>query len=243
MSQPSILIVDDEADLRDAIAFDFQRKKFRVLTAASGNEAWEILQKESVNVVLSDVKMPNGSGVQLLDRVKERNAFMPVVILISGFAEISLEEAYEKGADAVFAKPFDRKTLFDTVNRSIQPLNQEIFRRNTRVEVDLSVQLQFLDSKFSLSSRIANLGRGGFFIPLASQFPALGEKVDFRFETGFAPAVLIAGQGEVRWVRKEGRDGLPAGCGIEIVRLVPECVSSMVNLINFEKTKSYIPMK
>ena len=66
----TILIVDDEIDLRDSIAFDYKRKGFNVLVASSGNEAFEIVKKNKVNVVLSDVRMPDGDGIELLYNIK-----------------------------------------------------------------------------------------------------------------------------------------------------------------------------
>jgi len=66
--------------------------------------------------------MPNGDGLSILDHVKKKNVFTPVVMFITGFADITLEEAFERGADAVFSKPFDRKVLMESVIRAIQPM-------------------------------------------------------------------------------------------------------------------------
>src|SRR5665647_200205 len=109
--QFTILIVDDEELLREALAFDFRRRGYNVILAGSGKEALAFLEKNHVNVVISDVRMPNGNGLELLAAIKKRNVFLPVVMLITGFADLSLEEAYNLGADAVFPKPFDRQAL------------------------------------------------------------------------------------------------------------------------------------
>jgi len=120
--EATILIVDDEADLRDAISFDFKRKGFKVLTASCGEEAVRVIDSNKIDLILSDVRMPNGDGLSILDHVKKKNVFTPVVMFITGFADITLEEAFERGADAVFSKPFDRKVLMESVIRAIQPM-------------------------------------------------------------------------------------------------------------------------
>ncbi|MGZ3661188.1 MAG: response regulator, partial [Bdellovibrionota bacterium] len=131
-----ILIVDDEEDLREAIAFDFRRKKYQVLLAASGNEAFKLIEKTQVDVVISDVRMPDGDGISLLERIKTRDPWIPVVMLITGFADISLEEAYDKGADVVFSKPFERNALFGAVSRALFSFDEKHGRAEGRVEAE-----------------------------------------------------------------------------------------------------------
>jgi CheY-like chemotaxis protein len=238
---PSILIVDDEPDLREAIAFDFRRKGFRVLLAGSGNEAIRKLEAEPVDVVLSDVRMPDGDGMHLLDWIKNRNEASPAVMLITGFADISVEEAYDRGADAIFAKPFERKALMDAVQRAIQPSAERLLRRSPRVETDMPVGLKFLRSGFEAQTHVSNLGRGGFFVLLEKAFPETGETVEFRLESSHLPKVEIDGAGIVRWVRKTSDGSQPPGCGIEFTGLEKNCVRQVTELVNFLKTRSFIP--
>lgn len=237
----TILIVDDEPDLRDAIAFEFKRKGFNVVTAESGHEALALLEKQPVHIILSDVRMPDGDGIELLTKVKERNPFLPVLMFITGFADITLEEAYAKGVDAVFPKPFDRKALFEAVMRALQPLDERWKRKGVRVVSELPIKLNFLKQNISTSSKILNLGRGGFFCPLNDHFPEILEQVDFNLETTVLPVFKISGRGIVRWVRTAAEENSPAGCGIEFSVLDPECQTKAIELINFLKTKSFIP--
>lgn len=239
----TILIVDDEPDLREAIAFDFKRKGYNVLTAGSGREALAMLETKPVHLVLSDVRMPNGDGIELLDKIKEKNTLLPVVMLITGFSDISLEEAYDKGADAVFAKPFDRKALHEAVARALQPADERFLRREVRVVADLPVKLKFLKSDVSVDSRILNIGRGGIFCTLTDEFPSALEQVDFNLDTSLVPVPRISGLGVVRWVRRTDAEGFPKGCGIELINLDSECLVKVVELINFLKTKSFIPRR
>lgn len=108
---PTVLLVDDDATHRNVLAFDFKRKGFSVLHASSGNEAWEMILRENINLVITDIRMPDGNGVELLRRIKDRNPILPSVILITGYTDLDLNNATEWGAEAVLPKPLDRKAL------------------------------------------------------------------------------------------------------------------------------------
>jgi CheY-like chemotaxis protein/Tfp pilus assembly protein PilZ len=242
MKKPSILIVDDEPDLRDAIAFDFQRADFRVLTAASGEEAFRILEENEIDVVLSDIGMANGGGIELLEKIKARNPFQPVVMLITGFADITLEEAFKKGADAVFSKPFDRKMLMQAVVGALQPSDQNLMRRCSRVAIEAPIELKV--NGRSHRAKLVNIGRGGIFAELGDVVPAVSDNVDFVFEAAsWGPKLRMAGRGVVRWVRTEAKPLQPAGCGIEFTELSADSSRNVIELINFTKTRSYLPLR
>ena len=121
----TILIVDDEEDLRDALAFDFKRQDFDVLLAENGQVAYKIIQSKPVTIVLSDVRMAGGDGVELLRNIKSSHSEIPVV-LSTGFAEIGIDEAYNIGAHSVLFKPFERKALKETVQVAMQSFEEKI---------------------------------------------------------------------------------------------------------------------
>jgi CheY-like chemotaxis protein len=115
----TILIVDDDAALRNTIVFDFKRKGFDVLSAENGLSAMELIRAKQVHLVISDIRMPKGDGVKLLEEIRAYHSEIPVVILITGFADVSEEDCKKKGAKEVFSKPFDRKLLFKSVLESL----------------------------------------------------------------------------------------------------------------------------
>jgi len=244
LSEYTLLIVDDEADLREAISFDFRRKGFKVLTAADGQEGFEIVKNNKVDLVLSDVRMPGGGGVGLLDRVKEKDAFLPVMMFITGFSDMPLEEAYDRGADAVFSKPFDRKELFSAVIRALKPANERFFRQDFRLELELPVGIKFLKDGISIDARVLNIGRGGMFVALSNQFPTELESVEFRMDIPLNPIFSVTGQGIVRWIRRqESAEGHPLGCGIEFSCLESESMKKFLEIIKGVRTKSFIPKR
>lgn len=111
-----ILIVDDDETLRTTMAAIF-KSLCQVITASSGNEAYGLLQKEKVDLVFSDVCMPDGTGVELLDRLKSTMPDGPPLVLVTGYSMISIEEALAKGAFSIVSKPFRIQVLVDIVQK------------------------------------------------------------------------------------------------------------------------------
>ncbi len=120
-SKYTVLVVDDELDLREAITFDLKRKGFTVITASGGREAWEKLSAaHQINLIITDIKMPDGDGIDLLKKVVTHQPALPVICL-TGFAELSSIDMLKLGAKAIFEKPFDRKRFHETIASLMPP--------------------------------------------------------------------------------------------------------------------------
>lgn len=111
----TVLIVDDEPEIRKMLFFDFKRQGFNTLSAASAAEAFELVLKEKIDLVLSDMRMPGGDGMSLLENIRKIDPKIPIVIFLTGFADITEEECIAKGAVAVFTKPYERKNLMNAI--------------------------------------------------------------------------------------------------------------------------------
>lgn len=237
-----VLVVDDEADLRNAIAFDFKRKGFQVQTAVNGTEAFKLLQQTPVDVIISDIRMPGGDGVQLLNDAKGMDPKLPVVIFITGHSDISVDEAYDRGADAIFSKPFDRKALFAAVDKAIRTKEENWRGSQPTDSPTKSFDLSFPDLKSAQSSRRFNLGRGGIFIAIGEPFPALASPVTFHVKFAQQPSLSsLKGNGIVRWVRKEVKGDLPTGCGIEITHLEDDAYRAYLSAAEAIGSRAFIP--
>ena len=107
----TVLVVDDEANLRKVLAAQLRREGYRVLTAGDGVEAWQLLDEERVDVLLSDLRMPNLDGMQLLERTRERYQGLPTVILTAHGTVDTAVDAMKLGAFDYLTKPFDKEEL------------------------------------------------------------------------------------------------------------------------------------
>ncbi len=123
MNKFRILIVDDEENMLMMLKTFFTEKEYACFTAVNGKEALEILDKEEIDLVITDMKMPEMDGLELLKIIKEKYSRISAVIM-TGFAEeYTTTEALNLGADGYITKPFRNKELLLILKR-IQQLNQ-----------------------------------------------------------------------------------------------------------------------
>jgi two-component system, NtrC family, response regulator len=116
----TVLVVDDEKNYLVVIEDLLSDDGYEVLTASSASEALEMLQDTLVDCVLSDIKMPGMSGIELLDRIKTLDPDLPV-ILMTAFAEVDQAvSAMKKGALDHIQKPFDNKDVKRAVARGVE---------------------------------------------------------------------------------------------------------------------------
>lgn len=108
MKQETILVVDDNHDICDVLnEWLVEECEFNVIIANSGNEALDLLKTQSIDHVLTDVKMPNGSGYDLLLGIKKLGIKLKTIMVMTGFSDIQEEEFRNQGADFFFQKPLD----------------------------------------------------------------------------------------------------------------------------------------
>ena len=111
----SILVVDDSPDALDLIQRHLEPLGYRVYTASSVREGVEILEKISVDLVITDLKMPEIGGMELIRHVRE-NFRDTRVMMVTGYPTIdSAVESVKRGADEYLAKPFTKKELLGAV--------------------------------------------------------------------------------------------------------------------------------
>ena len=111
---PPVLVVDDEADVREIVAEYLGRNDLRVTAAASGREMFELFDRESIDLVLLDLKMPGEDGMQLARTLRER-ATVPIVLLTGRNQEADPVMGLELGADDYVTKPFSPRELLARV--------------------------------------------------------------------------------------------------------------------------------
>ncbi len=114
-SKHRILIVDDEPNLRKILQAAFERANYLTSVAESGEVALNILEKENIELILTDVFMPGMTGLELLDKVKSKHPEIPVII-VTAFGTIpQAVDAVRNGAADYVTKPFDLEQLKKTV--------------------------------------------------------------------------------------------------------------------------------
>ena len=116
----SILVVDDDAEVRKTLSSILSKEGYSVETAENGKQATKISEKSRFDVALIDIKLPDMEGTELLHRLKENQPHM-VKIVITGFP--TLENAMEtvnEGADGYILKPFDVEKLLEMIRKHLK---------------------------------------------------------------------------------------------------------------------------
>lgn len=113
-----ILIADDEINMLLVLEAMLRKEGFSVLKAADGLEALELLEKEEVDVVVTDLRMPGLDGLGLLNRVTEEYPRIPVIIITAHGTVDTAVEALKKGAFDYITKPFDREDLLNVIHKA-----------------------------------------------------------------------------------------------------------------------------
>ena len=112
-----VLVVDDDRDYRVLLEQILIRDKFQVIHACSGQEAVNILAQQSVCLLISDLRMPNGDGWLLLSTLREKNLKTMPVIMNSSDLVIEEIRLRELGADAVFSKSLVFNSLIPQIRK------------------------------------------------------------------------------------------------------------------------------
>ena len=211
-----VLVVDDEPDLRDILKESISAYGANVIEAPNGRAAFELVEQNPVDVVVTDVRMPGGNGIELLEKIKSR-ADRPLVMMMSGYSDLTIEEAYNRGADALFGKPFDVFEICAALERALTPEAQPR-RSSPRMAVGVEVKLRFPAPLPPRTGRLLNISQGGMFVQIPSPHPPTGSQVSFHVMFSEGPFAPINGDGVVKWSVIE-LDESRSGLGIEFTRL------------------------
>lgn len=119
----NILIVDDELSMRQFLTHLFQREGHTVRVAENGRRAMSQLREKTADVVISDVKMPDMGGIELLRAARELNSNIEIIMMTAFANEATAHEAFLLGAFDFVHKPFDNELLKEKVARALQKIS------------------------------------------------------------------------------------------------------------------------
>ncbi len=131
----SILVVDDEPNYLIVLSELLKDEGFEVFTASDGMQGLKIVEDVDLDIVVTDMQMPGMNGLQFLEKIKERNQDLPVIV-ITAFAEIDKAvTAMQAGAYNYLAKPFSNDELIITLRKGAH--HYSLVRENTRLRDEI----------------------------------------------------------------------------------------------------------
>ncbi|MCS6909315.1 MAG: response regulator [Anaerolineales bacterium] len=121
MALAKVLVVDDVAHMREVVAdYVLRPNGYAVLMAENGEQALEIAQRDRPDLIISDIKMPGLSGLDLLRAVHRDRPGLPVILITAEGSEVIAQQALRAGAADYFIKPFDPDELLQSVERALR---------------------------------------------------------------------------------------------------------------------------
>lgn len=133
-----LLIVDDEPDIVDMLAYNFEQEKMNVFKAHSGKEALEQAKKYKPDIVLLDVMLPDFDGIEVCERMRKiEDLEDTIIIFLSARGEdYSQVAGYKAGADDYVVKPVRVKILKHKISVLLQRFSGKIIAQETNIKVD-----------------------------------------------------------------------------------------------------------
>jgi two-component system chemotaxis response regulator CheY len=119
--EKKILVVEDQADLREMLAMLLRAEGFNTFTASDGREGLEVIKRECPHLIITDVNMPNMNGVDMVRLVREMPHCdsIPILVLTAVGSGIA-SDALEAGANQAMIKPVELQTLVNGIKRLLE---------------------------------------------------------------------------------------------------------------------------
>jgi choline dehydrogenase-like flavoprotein len=157
MPKPRILVIDDEVAIRDSLKMTLEYEGYEFVGAATGQEGLALAEREAPDLVLLDVKMPGMDGIEVLERLRNMNDQLPILV-ISGHGTISTAvEATKKGAWDFIEKPFASERVLVSLRNA---LDQRQLRDENRVlKKAVEVRHQMIGESGVLKQIMASISR------------------------------------------------------------------------------------
>ncbi len=134
-NDPVVHVIDDDEAIRESLAFLLQSAQLDVRTYESANAFLETLSRDAHGCVVTDIRMPGVSGIELLRQLKTMGVGLPVIV-ITGHADVPLAvEAMKSGAVDFIEKPFDDDAFRSTVRSALRQHEKDARREAERSEI------------------------------------------------------------------------------------------------------------
>lgn len=233
LKDATLLVVDDEVELVEIFKEWFEREGCRVHTAENGERALAIAAASHIDAVVSDVRMPVLDGIGLARGLKEHRAYVPKIVFISGFSDISDRDCFDLGVEAMVSKPVKRLALVAVVRRSLSDRDM-VWRERPALEPLTKLEAVFPSLTVARDQGLIAFGRGGVCVrstlPVKVNDP-IALHLDFEAER-----LALVGQGIVRWI-----DPRDQQIGIEIVHVDDAHRAWVAGLSEANEAACFIP--
>ena len=140
-AQERILIIDDEGEMRELLAKVLEKNGYQVTAAADGGHALDLLEKEPMDLVVTDVRMPGMDGMEALKAIKELNPDTGVIVMTAFGSIDQAVQAVKEGAHDYISKPFKIDEMLLTIRNALE--ERRLRREVTALRHELRTRYHF----------------------------------------------------------------------------------------------------
>ncbi len=145
----TVLIIEDELSLQNILKAYFRKNEFNVLTASDGLEGLELFRNNKVDIVCSDIMMPNIDGWQVVESIRQYSN-VPIILMTALDSEVDQLKGFDLQIDDYVPKPFSPSILIAKVNSILR-------RGSTNQDVQKSMQYNINELSINFDSRVAKI--------------------------------------------------------------------------------------
>ena len=154
MTEPRVLVVDDEKSMRELLAITLERQGYEVSVAEDGEVAIEAVRRDGFDVIITDLRMPNADGLQVLRAAKEHTPETVVIVITAVGSTETAVEAMKLGAYDYITKPFKLDEIHVIIRRALE--RKRLRDENLYLRKQLETQHRF-DNIVGKSARMAEI--------------------------------------------------------------------------------------
>lgn len=118
----NVLVVEDDRDINNLVCLYLKNEGYNVHSCLDGVEAWQVFEDKQIDLVLSDIMMPNMDGYTLAEKIRNKDSKVPIIFLTAKDDKLSKQFSYKLGIDDYITKPFDIDELMMKIKAIVRRL-------------------------------------------------------------------------------------------------------------------------
>lgn len=238
--KPRVLVIDDEELICEYIVSGLRELGMRAYSISTPTRALEMISMYNIDFVVSDIRMPQMSGMQVLKSVRDVYRCWPHFVFITGFPDYTLEECMHNGASGFIEKPLELDKLFRTI---MEHLVESSAEKLQLLELSSSQAIKITDP-FRVGAN--DIGFGGAFLAMdgntqKNQKINVGSIIDLRFMLpDTTHAIPVSGQ--VVWKRAAADGSKRAGIGVKFISMGDKDELAFQDWVRAKHIASFVPL-
>ncbi len=235
-----ILLLDDDPFIMGVMKSFLNSSSFQLDCATTVAEAIDLTKHKEYDCIVSDVRMPTGTGAELLTSLREINRHSPAMLFVSGYSDVTVDELLFRGADSFILKPFTQDTFTAEIKRLAQPFVLRLSEKPPSYESLKAITINAANLFKTGTGGDVRLGQGGFFTRIHPDGVRINQFLRFTLE--ISKDEVLQGSGRIMWLRRPSSlRPQAAGMGLLMEYLEPKSNQSYLTFIEKHNIPETIP--